>query len=51
MNGLVDFILWALLSTSAILGHGFMLTDKENLVWLPAPIITATIGLLSYNYL
>jgi hypothetical protein len=51
LNGLVDILYAYLANTVVIVIRSVDLKEDDNLTWLAAPIVTAMIGLLLFNYL
>ena len=51
MNGAIDLLVQLILSVPVFIIHAFKLVEISNWVWLPAPVLIATIGLVLYNYL
>lgn len=51
MNGAVDLLLQLVFSVPVFVVHGFKLVEIDNWIWLPAPILITTIGLVMYNYI
>jgi hypothetical protein len=51
INGAIDLFLQLLFSVPVFVIHGMKIVFMNNWVWLPAPILITTFGLVMYNYI
>lgn len=51
MNGLFDIAFNFVTTVAVIIARTFVLLEEENIVWLTVPIVTAVLGMFTFQYM